>query len=34
MYLVDRGFPGDTSGKGPTCQCKRPRDVGHEDLLE
>ena len=26
MWLVD--FPGGTSGKEFTCQCRRPRDVG------
>ena len=26
--IAFRGFPGGTSGKEPTCQCRRQRDVG------
>ena len=28
------GFPGGTSGKEPTCQCRRHRDTGQEDPLQ
>ena len=31
MYIyifIYGGFPGDTSGKEPACQCKRHKDVG------
>ena len=28
MDIPKLDFPGDASGKEPTCRCKRPRDVG------
>ena len=28
LFVVSEGFPGGASGKEPTCQCRRHRDVG------